>query len=168
MIKDIKEYLHILKNPEKAFQELKNKSLEDVIGSYMTLLLSLSFAAGIAALLFSLGKSAYLQSFYDVQINYAKMLNYAAGKATAIFFFYLFSGTFLIFILSIIINIFVNLKYTKLLLVLLYATSPLLLFSWIPIFGGALAIWSIFLLTIGIRICKIQDSYQKGTIKDRE
>jgi len=135
-----------LANPEREFENINKRSLEKILEDYIKLLLASGLLAAVIAFIFIL-------------------INYSAGISGSLFFFYLFAGTFLFFLLSLIIRIFVRrIKYTRLISVLCYSLSPILLIGWISNkLILALGIWSAFLLIVGIR----QTLKEEGKISDK-
>lgn len=153
MIKEaIKRGIRILSNPKKEFENLNSRTFEPVVGDYMQLLVLVAVLAGFASFLYSLGRAIYLDFFLNVDLHYLNMLNYSLGRSASLSFFYLFAGTFLLFFLSLILKLsFHRVKYISLLKILFYSLTPFLLFSWIFPNPLPLLIWSVFLLSIGIR-----------------
>jgi hypothetical protein len=169
IIRVIKNALKVLSNPETEFINIRKKKFESVLGDYLVLLITAAIVSGIVSFLFFIGKAAYLDFFKTVDIQYMRMLNYSLGRSTSLIFFYLFAGTFLIFILSIIIRLFApKVKYTKVLSIIFLSLSPLLLFSWIPVFAAALGIWCLFLLVVGLRTEKSSKMIKKDSIEQRD
>ena len=163
----IKKGLRILLNPEKAFSELKNATLEDVIGYYMQLLVLTSAAAGISNLLFSIGKALYFDVFFRVDVVYWTMLNYILGRSMLLALLYIFFGTFILFFISIALKLlFSKIKYTDLMKILLLSLTPFLLFAWLPFAPFPLIIWSGFLFLTGVRSYKAVE-IKRGSIKQR-
>jgi len=152
VVSAIKRALRILSSPKEEFKDLNNRTLEAVVWDYMLLLVAVSIVAGVFNLLYTVGKAFYLDSTLNIDIQYLRMLNYSLGQSTSILFLYLFSGTFLFFFLSIILKLFLyKIKYISLLKIMFYSLTPFLIFSWFFSNPLPLAIWSIFLITIGIR-----------------
>lgn len=149
----IRQGFRTLSSPEKAFKELKKRTFEDVLEEYIKLLLLSGFLAALALFLINIGRSFYLHIIRNVTVDYWGLLNYSSQASTATFFFYLFAGTFLLFVLSLLMKpFFRGWKLVKLLGVICYSVTPLLFFSWI--YKGlllALGIWSLFLLVIARR-----------------
>ncbi len=142
----------ILSDPKHSFKELEKKSLEEVVGFYMRMLLLIAIAAGIFSFLFSIIRALYLEIFVSIDIQYIRVINYSVSRSSSILFFYLFAGTFILFFLSILIMPFVRkLRYAELLKVLMYSLAPLLLLGWIPPTPLPFIVWSLFLLITGIR-----------------
>ena len=148
----IVQAFRILYNPEKEFENLEKRSLESVVEDYLKLILLTGLVAGIIAFLVIVISSAYLDIFKGITINYLHLLNYAGGILSSTFFFYLFSGTFIFFILTVIIWLFVRkIKYFELIGILCYAFTPIIIFSWISVKTiFPLVVWSLFLLITGI------------------
>ena len=152
IIKHIKQGFRILKNPEKCFEESGKYTLEHTVAYYTWMLISVSIIAGLFNFIYSGLKAVYFDTFFKVDINYSRLLNYSLQISTSIIVFYIFLGTFVLFIISAIIKLFLpKIKYTNLLKLLLYSTTPLLLFSWIPYFNIPLIIWAVFLFATGLK-----------------
>ena len=167
IIPQIKQAIRILKNPEKEFGGLNRRPLESLVGDYMRLLIAVAIAAGLFNFLFSFFKSAYLDIFASIDVQYLRMLNYSAGRSVSISFFYVFSGTFLLFILSAVLKpFFRRIKYTNFLGIVLYSMSPLLLFGWIASSQIPLGIWCLFLFAAGIK-CVKAPALRKNSIQQR-
>lgn len=151
--KNIKKGLRILANPEKCFKELPKVTLEEAMGYYVLMLIAAAVAAGLFNFVFYIAKATYFRTFLNVDVNYARLVNYSIGISTSLIFFYAFAGTFLLFIISIALKaIFKRIKYIELVKILLYSSTPLLLFSWIPYSQIAMSVWSIFLFITGSRL----------------
>ena len=119
-------------------------------------LLATGLLAGAATLIYQFARAAYLDVFKSISVDYWNLLNYSVGTAVSIFFFYIFAGTFLMFIISLLIKLFARgIRYTRLLGIIMYSLSPLLVFSWIKeSLFPALLVWSLFLLVKGIGLAK--------------
>jgi len=151
----IKDGLVLLKNPEQGFKELAKKSLEKVVGDYLTILLLLSIAAAALNIIISLLRAIYFNIFRKLEVDYMVLLNYTFTESFALVFSYVLVGTFILFIVSIVAKIFCKkLKYTEFLKITLYSAYPILLFCWVPIFLISLLAWSIFLFFIGLHLHK--------------
>lgn len=158
----------VLQNPEREFRRIPARTFEAIVVDYVLLLLASSAAAFVVSLAYSVLRAAYLDLFKVVDIHYWRMLNFATGTAVSLFFFTVFAGTFLVFFLSLLIRPFGRgLKYTRQLSVLLYALSPLLLFSWIPAFHAGLFLWGGVLLAVGLRLAPAA-RVALNTIQERE
>ena len=159
--------LGILSNPETAFCELENSTLEYVVSYYMTLLVASSIASGLANFIFSLLKSAYLSIFLNANVNYWTLINYLLGVSVLLVFLYIFTGTFILFLISIALKpFFYKIRYVNLLKILLLSLTPFLLFVWIPFSPYPLIIWSSFLFAVGIKSHKITD-IKRDSIRQR-
>jgi hypothetical protein len=167
----VKRAIKILANPDVEFKKLSTRTFEDILSDYLWLLLGVAMLAASASFIFFLGKAFYLEKFALIDVDYVRMLNYSVGRSTSLAFLYVFIGTFGLFFLSLLLRIFVKIKYTTMLSIIFYSMSPILLFGWIPIANFALGIWSLFLFIIGVRI-KSQKSSQRihdsGSIQQRE
>lgn len=162
----IKSAFKVLCNPEREFQKIGKKTFENMLSDYLKLLLIVSIVASLFVFVSSFIKSYWFWFFNSLDINFARMINYMIGKATAVFFLYLFSGTFILFFISFLVKPFEKGSYITLLKKLFLAVSPLLLFSWIPFFVPSLIIWCIFIFIVGI---KFKDKrMDRGSIKERD
>ena len=167
--KQIKKAIEIITKPKDEFVNLRDRSLENVLGDYLKLALACGIAASIFDFLISIGKSVFYDIVRNVDIEYFRMMNYASGKSVAIIFLYLFSATFFMFILSIILYpFFRKMKYVEFLKILFYSFSPVLLFSWITPAIPGLVIWAIILFIQGIRNEFSTKVKEKGTIHERD
>jgi len=152
----VKQGFRTLSNPEKEFEALASRTFEEMLEDYMLFVLASGLFAGVISLAYRFVYSGYLSIFKGISMNYWKLLNYSVGTSLSMFFFYLFAGTFLLFIISIIVRIFVRgIKYTQLIAIMLYSVTPLLLFNWIaPTLILPLLIWGLFLLVCGVKTIK--------------
>jgi len=165
----IKQGIMILSNPDKEFLLMKERTFEDILEDYIKFLLMAGLMAGIAAIIYQFSRAAYLDIFKSIAIDYWRLLNYSVGTAVSTFFFYLFIGIFLIFLISLIVKLFARgLKYTHLLSIMAYSVSPLLIFNWIhESLFSALMVWTLFLLIKGIRSAKssVAKDHKKSEMK---
>ena len=161
----IKRSIRILLSPKKEFEELNNRTFEEVIWDYMRLLILVALAAGLSSLIYAIVRALYLDISLDIDIQYLRMINYSFGRATSLMFFYVFAGTFILFFISMILKpVFKKIKYTSFLKILFYSLTPLLLFSWLFSNPLPLLIWSVFLMIIGLknyRSVQIENSIDK-------
>ena len=142
----IKTAINILWDPKSAFQDLDNKTLEEVIAYYIRMLLLAAIVAGVFNIIFSFLRSTYLELFVNIDINYLIMINYVIGRSSSIIFLFLFVGTFIMFFISFLLKvIFRKIKYTDILKGLMYSLTPMLLFGWIVLIPIPFIIWSLFL-----------------------
>ncbi|MBR9690663.1 hypothetical protein GOV08_03180 [Candidatus Woesearchaeota archaeon] len=158
----------IIKNPEKAFLDIDKNTLEELVKYYLTLLLVSGFLAGFANFVYSISKAVNFNIFLNVDVNYWRLLNYSFGKAMGIILLYLFIGTFIMFFISIILNIFLKMKYAQLLKLMFYSMTPLLLLGWIYPSILPLIIWSVILFVIGCKLKKTAPKLKKSSIKNRD
>ena len=155
IIKSLKRGLNILLDPKKGFSNANKCNFELAVGHYMWLLITVAIAAGVINLLFSIGKAIYFDLFVNAEIQYIRMANYSFSSAFSLFFFYLFAGTLLTFILSLFLRPFFNkIKYTDFLKIIFFSLTPLLLFAWLPFNPVPFVIWSLFLFIYAIRSYK--------------
>jgi hypothetical protein len=152
----VKQGISILSNPDREFSLMKERSFEEILEDYIKFLLVAGLLAGVAAIAYQFGRAAYLDVFKSISIDYWRLLNYSVGTAVSAFFLYLFAGTFLMFVISLVLKPFAKgLRYTRLLSVMIYSLSPLLIFNWInESLFPALLVWSLFLLVKGVKIGK--------------
>jgi len=164
-----KAYL-ILKSPESEFIKLEKRTFEKVLEDFAKLLLFSGFLAGVANLLVFLINAVYLQMFKGVSIEYLRLINYSLGVSVSTFFFYIFAGSILLFILAMIIKYAFykwtkDMKLTYLLSIIFYASSPILLFGWVSSkLAFALFIWTAVIIIIGISV----KNKPKNTIKKKK
>jgi len=156
-------------NPEKAFSRIDKESLEDIVGDYFKLLVFFGFIAAIVVYGYTLASSLYLDLVHGANINYINLMNYYSGRASAVFFFYLFFGSFFIFFISLFFSKFFNkMKFTHFLKMFLRSTGPILLLSWIPgLLAGSVA-WSLLLLIIGGKIKNKVHKIDSKSINQRD
>src|SRR3989338_4170460 len=120
--------VQLLLNPEKGFNQLKVCSFEETVWDYIKLLIFSSLLAGIAIFLLNVAKSAYFGMIIKLNVDYLKVLNYAFGNATSTIFFFLFSGTLLLFLFGALLKIFFGrVSFTVILSLLFYSMTPILL-----------------------------------------
>lgn len=163
----IKRGFNILSSPKEEFSKLSKITFEDVLGYYMSMLIGLAFVSGVFSFLFSVGQAAYFDLFLNVDIQYQRMLNYSLGKSTSLVFFYLFAGTFILFVLSIILKpLFTRVKYMDMLKIIFYSLSPFLIFGWLPFSILPLFVWCIFLFITGVKFYRAGHII-KGSLSQR-
>jgi hypothetical protein len=168
IIGPFKRYLALLKNPSREFDLINKRTFEEGVADYMILLVAAGIAAGIASFLYIFLNALYMDIALDVGIEYIRMLNYSIGRSVSILFFYLFSGTFLLFFVSIPLRIITRkISYSLLLRILMYSLSPMLLFGWILPNPLPLLIWSSLLFVIGVNKIK-KTRINKGSIERRD
>ena len=102
-------------------------------------------------MLAAVAKSFYYDMIYSADVHYLNIINYSFGKANGLLFLYFFSGTFLVFMVSILLRYVVRSRYVELLKRIMLSLSPVLLFGWIPSFMGALLVWSSVLFIVGAK-----------------
>lgn len=160
----VKQAWSVVRNPEQGFVELQKQSFEQSLGSYVQLVLLSGICAAIVSFLYAIGNAAYLNIFKSVKIDYLNLLNYYAGIAVGVFFLYLFIGTFIVFLVSIIVKSFVKMKYTEVLRALCFSLSPVLLFGWISQkLAIALLIWSVVLAVVGLQTKPVQQKITRSS-----
>jgi uncharacterized protein with PQ loop repeat len=165
----VKRAFSIVLRPQPEFAELHNRKFEAVLNDYIIMLAISAFLAAGVSLLFSFGYALFLDFFKNVDVQYIRMLNYSAGSSVSLIFFYLFAGSFLMFILSLILRLFVRkMRYVSLFSVIFYSLTPLLLFSWLRIAIIGLIIWSAFLFIEGTAIHNKSSQISKESIQQRD
>jgi hypothetical protein len=158
----------ILKNPEKEFSTLSNKNLESVVFNYVKQLLLLIVVASVVNFVIMFLRVLYLDIFLEIDINYYRFLNFALGQSAAISIIYLVSGTFLVFFVSMFLNIFIRkIKNTELVKKILYSLTPILLFGITPLLATVFLIWSAFLFILGVKLHK-EKRIDKTSIEQRD
>ncbi len=166
LFKHIKERITFLCEPTRTLKEALLTPFEHHVSTYISLLIITGLLAGLFNFLLRVGNAYVLDIFFNATINYDYMLNYAAGFAVSSLFFVLFAGTAITFLLSIILKPFVRIKkFTRLLTILFYAATPLLLFGWLTFLAPALIIWSLFLLIAGLQL---KNDIETKTIDQRD
>jgi hypothetical protein len=165
--KAILNRIAVLAHPDKEFSRLPKTSLELLVKEYFILLLISGLVAGVFSLLYGIGNAVYLKTFLNVDVQFLRMLNYLLGKFVSIMFFFLFAGTFLFFIVSIILRIFIKIKYVDMIKIMLLSISPLLLMAWLPWSVIPLIVWSAILFIVGISQQKTQ-TIKKNSLKQRD
>src|SRR3989344_7633616 len=156
-----------LSNPEAELSKKKG-SFEDDARTYLTLLSACAILAVAVTFFFGFGRAVFLSIFLNASIEYPSMLNYLVSKIVAVIFFYLFAGTFLLFLFGVIIDLFAKMKYVDLFRVIFFSATPILLFGWLPIFAFHLLIWSGFLFIKVIQYSRGKKSSKKGSINERD
>lgn len=167
------EGLKILVSPQNSFENRQKATFESNLTEYLNRILLMGLTAGILSFIYDICRSVFFQIFYTVDIQYLKVINYASGKALSIFFFYLFAGTFLVFIISFILNkFFKKIKYTRIFEIMFLALTPLVLFAWIPSAIIPLTLWSAFIFSSLVKLqytlANDVKTTKKGTILERE
>ncbi len=158
----------MLEQPAASFRQLDKRTFEEVLGDYLKLLLTLAIATALFSLLISVVKALYFSLVLVVDVQWWRMLNYAMGRATSLFFFTLFAGTFGVFFFSLIVAPFLRAKYTRVLAIIFTALTPLLLFGWLYMFAPALILWSLILLVIGARVQRRARKVKRTSIQQRD
>ena len=170
--KSLKKAWNIVTDPISEFKKLNKISFEKVLGEYLHMLITIGIIAGIFNLLINVFRALYLDIFLHADVQYIRMINYLFGKASSIFFFALFFGTFIMFLVSLIIKqFFTRVKYTEMLKILFYSLTPLLLFGWTHKLVPGLVIWSLIMLYHGMKVNEsniIKSKTKKNSIKQRE
>lgn len=170
--KSLKKAWEIVTDPVVEFKKLNNLSFEKVLSEYLHMIITIGCIAGLFELIFNFFKAVYMDVFVHADIQYLRMFNYLFGKANSIFFFTLFFGTFIMFLISVILKqIFRKIRYTSLLKLLFYSLAPLLLFGWTYKLIPGLIVWTLILFYKGVKTNKSvrRERYRKkNSIKQRE
>ena len=96
------------------------------------------------------------------------MLNYLGGKVFGVIFGYLMIGTFGMFLISIILNPFFKMKYTRLLKILFIAVTPIILLGWVPQAAAGIILWTIMLFILGIKDAGTTMKVKKTSLQQRD
>jgi len=165
----MKAWWNVLHDPKEAYAAVTKRAFEPLLIEYLTLLIGAAVLAGAYIFLETMLKAGFYDLFLDVNIQYVRLANYAMGGVTSISFFFLFAGTFFLFILSMILRAFYHkVRYVDLLKGLFLALTPTLFFGWIIWIGPAVLIWSIVLFLTGMPVLVKAKQQQHGTIRERE
>jgi len=164
----VKEGISLLLSPKGGFVKLDKKPLEDVVSNYLRLLFLLSIVAAFVNFILRIGRTVYFDITRSIEIDYLPLLNYSVSEFFAYIFSYFLVGTFIMFLVSLVLHqFFRRMKYADFIKILLYSMYPLLLFSWAPILAPSLLVWSGFLFFSCIKRHK---SYKisKNSISQRD
>lgn len=167
LLATVRKWFTILGDPKGAYSTLQQRSFEEVLSEYLTLLIAVSAATGVVYFLNVFAHAAYYNLVLQADVNYWRLANYAFGGLTAVLLFFFFAGTFLAFFVSLFLRPFYKVKYTTLLACMCYALAPLLLFGWIYVAAPALLIWSAVLFAAGMKQI-MPAKIKKGTLQDRQ
>lgn len=148
--------LATVREPLTAMREVARRPLEDTIGKYLVLLAYSGIVAGLVSLLWALGRGVYLDVVHNITIDYWRLINYFGQVLMGTFFLYIFFGTFILFLITLIVHRFAaHAKYVHVVAVTCASTAPLLLFGWVNYrVLIALLIWMLFLLVTGIFVLR--------------
>jgi len=157
----------VLYDPLAAFTALKSRSLEQVLGDYLLLLLCSGALGAVFYLLTSVGRAVYYHFVLGAQVEYIRLLNYAGGAAMAIFMLFLFAGTFLLFFIVLVLRLFFRQgSFVEFLRIALYSLSPVLLFGWVLPVVLAMFVWAAVLL-VSYRQTFVHMETRRGSLRDR-
>lgn len=142
----------VIRNPDHAYGQLHSRTLEDVLADYVKLVMASGLLAGVVSFIWAFGRAAYLQLVRGIVVDYWRLANYQAQVLAGTFFLYLFAGTILFFLASVVVKAArPRAGYTQVVMVLCYALSPVLLFGWVSSrLVPALLVWSVVLLLVGL------------------
>lgn len=167
--KALSSYLLFITSPKEAFIDLNKKTLEDATQNYLLLLISSSILAGLVSVAVGFASAVYVNIFLHANVQYLRMLNYTLGRGISTTFFFLFAGTFLLFIASMALSIFTRgIKYSDLAKIMMGSAAPALLFAWLQISPIAFVVWACILIIIGVREQKIVGKVKKNSIENRD
>ena len=167
-INSVKKTSRILWSPKESFRGLEDEKLEGVVAFYFRMLVIVSVVSGLFFFVFSFIKAIYLDIFLRTDINYWRMINYLSGRSASLVFLYLFIGTFIVFLISLVLFIFFRkIKYLEVLKGLLYSLTPFLLFGWLFMSLYPLIIWSVFLFINWVSVYRVK-SVDKSSIHFRD
>ena len=155
-------------DPAQAYTDMQTRTLETMVRDYLRVVIIMGVFAGILTLLWNLGRTGYYDFFLDVDVQYARMINYLSGRVFATMFGYLIAGTFGLFFISLLLNATLPIKYAQIFKLLFIAASPLLLTGWIPGAVIGALIWSIFLFIYGYRTAGKSKQISKHSIQQRD
>lgn len=168
MIKLIKDRFKLIGNPKEYFLDFDKDTFEKQLSDYLKLLILTGILAGISITIFNTIRGFYFLYVDKINVDIWRMLNYSVGNGVAVVFFALFCGTILLFVIATILRPFLKkLKFIKILQLMMYSLSPLLLFGWIPALSLSLLIWCVFIFCIGYKNIKLEH-VKKDSIKQRE
>lgn len=157
-----------LLRPHKTYDHIDKLTLELMVKHYLQLIIFMGVTAGILTLLWSLGKAAYYDQFLGATVHYGRMLNYLTGKVFGVMFGYLMVGTFGMFLISIILNPFFKMKYTRLLKILFVAVTPIIILGWIPGSAVGVLLWALILFILGIKDAGTTKKVKKTSLQQRD
>lgn len=164
----LKHGFNTLLRPHKTYNNIDKLTLEKMVKHYLQLIIFMGITAGILTLIWSLGKATYYDTFLGATVNYGRMLNYLTGKVFGVMFGYLMVGTFGLFLISIILNPFFRMKYTRLLKILFVAVTPIIILGWIPQAATGVVIWSLILFILGVRDAGTAQKVKKTSLQQRD
>lgn len=154
MVEKVKGFLL---EPKKTFESSKEDTLTEAMRYYM--IIAVIFSA-LFAFMSSLASALFYSMVGSKQFGMMFTSGAEVDEATLIFARSLILGVVGIFILGFILHIFVYLmggrKGSKQTIkAVMYASTPVLLFGWIPFIYYIAAVWSLVLFILGIR--KLQE-----------
>ena len=164
----LKSRFLLLSNPKEGYNEYEKSTLEEVVSEYLKLLIFVSIMSGLSSFVIMIGRSAYFHLFLNADVSYINAFNYAFGQASGSLLFCFFMGTFIVFLISVILNPFFKIKYVVILKTLLISLTPLLLFGWILILLPGIVIWAVFLLFTGLNMQRNKSNPGKNSIEQRD
>jgi len=164
----IRKAVSVLLHPKREFRILDKRALEDVLGEYLKMVLLVGLASGVFTFLITVLKAFYFDLLLDANVQYLRMVNYSFGQVISIVFLYFFVGTFGIFLLSVLLKILFRVKYTRLLKLIFYSMTPVLVFGWVHIFLPGLFVWAAMLFIIGMRSSRYYVKIKKDSIAQRD
>jgi len=167
LVKNVREWYRILIEPRTAFTALEKKPFEKTLVEYLYLLIVCAVVAGIFSIVVMLLKAVYYDFLMGAEVRYLRLVNYAFGRGTSLLFLYAFSGTIILFFVSLLLRLFTGkIKYVRLLSTLFYSLAPILLFGWLYPIVLPLFVWSLILFIEGLR--PRSGHRVKGSISQRD
>jgi hypothetical protein len=152
----VREAWRKLRDPREAVEQLSVHSLETMLAHHGKLVVLSGILSGLASIVWALLRAAYLDFGRHIEIEYLRLINYYSGIAFGTFLFYIFAGTFLLFLVTVLVRIFIrDIPYWTLVKIFCIAFIPLALFGWISkLFVPGLLVWFAYLAVSGIRVAR--------------
>lgn len=136
--------LTFLADGKEGIRHERKRPVEDIMGDHVKFVFIMSVFASLVSTIVTFATAAYLAKFRAVAVDYSRLLNYSISIIGGTISFYFFAGTFLLFLISIILTLFIRIKYFELLRYLCLAYIPIISFAWInPQFVYALLPWGL-------------------------
>ena len=149
----------------ESFERLKSSSITQAYQQYILLLILYSVLLGIVSVMSSLmvftsfqgqlGLLPHIGSFFVTESELIR--HFLVNWSILLVYLWFLILMFIIFVKGLVLHVFVILfggeqGLSRTILAILYASTPFLLFGWIPFLGIIGLIWSIILCMIGIKI----------------
>ena len=147
----VRHHWRIALSPEHADRCLDEHLFDDDLSRFLRML----FVSGILAALFQFIMTMSFAFITLVRsgstIDWWPLINVSSALAAGGFFFMLFTGTVVLFVLALILHLLLSRKLIRIMHAIVLASSPLVLFAWIPILAPGVALWSFVLAVRLIR-----------------